>query len=49
MMKCEVCEMKFHDGEKILPVIKYVTNEKRGDFASSPIGYIHLFHIQKEN
>ena len=42
MMKCEVYKMKFYDGVKILPIMKYVVNEKRGDSPTSPVAYVHL-------
>jgi len=43
MYRCELCRKPLKDGAKIVPVLKYVVNEKRGDFATSqPTGYLHL-------
>ena len=44
-MKCQVCKKRFREGEMILPIMKYVANEKRGDFVSSPVAYAHLSHL----
>lgn len=42
-MKCVACHKKFKDGERVIPIQEYVTNEKRGDWISSkPLGHIHL-------
>lgn len=47
-MKCQICKKQFRDGEMMVPIMKCITNEKRGDFASSPVAYAHLSHIPKE-
>lgn len=46
-MRCELCGRGFSDGQKLVPVMRYVTNEKRGDFVGGqPVGYIHLHHLK---
>lgn len=47
-MKCLMCPKKFREGDHLVPVVRYITNEKRGDFVSSPVGYIHLHCIRGE-
>lgn len=45
-MKCAHCKKPFQDGEPVLPVLRYVKSEKRGDFVGSqPIAYIHTSHL----
>lgn len=45
-MRCEVCGRGFKEGDKLIPVTRYVTNERRGDFVPlNPVGYIHLRHL----
>lgn len=50
-MKCPICHRKFRDGERVIPVAKYTTTEKRGDFVSSVMGgnteHIHLSHLKE--
>lgn len=31
-VRCYVCGKRFTDGELVFPIMRYVTNEKRGDF-----------------
>lgn len=46
-MRCELCGKGFSDGQKLVPVMKYVENHHRGDFVGSqPVGYIHLHHLK---
>lgn len=46
-MRCELCGRGFKDGAKLVPVMKYVENHKRGDFVGGqPVGYIHLHHLK---
>lgn len=48
-MDCFACSRKFRDGDLVLAVLTYVTNEKRGDFVgSAPQGYIHMHHVEMQ-
>jgi hypothetical protein len=48
-MKCVICKKRFGDGESVISVMRYVTNEKRGDFVGSqPVAYIHLKHLTED-
>lgn len=46
-MKCMKCNKTFKDGMAVLPVLRYVENEKRGDFVTSHPNkeYIHALHV----
>lgn len=47
-MRCEHCGKGFKDGDKLIPVMKYTENHKRGDFvALNPVGYIHFRHLKE--
>lgn len=47
-MKCQRCGRKFRDGEDVIPVLRYVTNEKRGDFVTSQgHSFFHARHINE--
>lgn len=42
-MKCPVCGKPFRDGARVVPVLRYVTNERRGDFVGSqPEEFVHM-------
>ena len=41
-MKCLSCNRKLGDGQPVVPIHRVVGNERRGDFVSDPIGYVHL-------
>jgi hypothetical protein len=46
-MKCYVCGRKFADGEPVVGICRYVTNEKRGDFVGlNPTQYAHAYHLR---
>lgn len=45
-MKCYLCRKAFKEGDKVLPIATYVTNEKRGDFVSNVYEYVHVFHLK---
>lgn len=48
-MRCYVCGGKFADGELVVPIMRYVVNEKRGDFV--PLQghqFLHARHIKEE-
>lgn len=48
-MRCLVCGKGFKDGDKVIPVLRYVTNAKRGDFVgSTPVEHIHLRHLRND-
>lgn len=45
-MKCVICKRTFREGEQVIPVQRYVVNEKRGDFVGTNANiYIHLKHV----
>lgn len=45
-MKCRACKGRFKDGDEVVPVMRYVTNERRGDFVSgNPNAFIHARHL----
>ena len=47
-MKCVVCKKNFKDGEKVSPVLRYVTNYNRGDFvASQAEEFFHVSHLSE--
>ena len=47
MNTCWVCGKKFADGEPVIPVFKYVVNEKRGDFiTTNATKFIHASHLR---
>lgn len=47
-MKCYVCTKKFKEGELVVPLLRYITNEKRGDFVTAqPEYYIHMGCVLK--
>lgn len=49
-MRCRICSRAFKDGDAVLPVLRYVVNEKRGDFVTSvPRGFIHESHLKAES
>lgn len=42
-MKCKICNKRFADGAAVVPVLRYVINEKRGDFVGRYADeFIHL-------
>lgn len=44
--KCWTCKITFKNGDNIVPILKYVENEKRGDFASTtPTEFVHAHHL----
>lgn len=46
-MKCFTCNTAFKEGDDVVPVQKYVTNERRGDFVTSqPSVYVHASHLK---
>lgn len=48
-MKCALCKRALRDGDGVVPILRYVTNEKRGDFVTSkPSACIHAHHIKEE-
>lgn len=46
-MKCLRCKKKFQSLERVIPVQRYIVNEKRGDFVGNVYEgeYIHLFCV----
>lgn len=47
-MKCQVCRASFREGDEVIPVLRYVENEKRGDFvATNPHRYVHAYHVRR--
>jgi hypothetical protein len=45
-MRCQKCGRKFADTDEVIPVLRYVTNEKRGDFVTSQgHRFIHAHHV----
>jgi hypothetical protein len=45
-MKCAICKREFRDKEKVVPVLRYIVNERRGDFVAGISEFIHLAHIE---
>ena len=45
-MKCYLCRKAFKEGDKVLPIATYVTDERRGDFVSNVYEYVHVFHLK---
>ena len=44
--KCVACGRKFKDGDNVIPIRKYVTNERRGDFITTvDKDLVHARHI----
>lgn len=42
-MRCHVCRQKFTDGAHIVPIVQFVADSGRGDFATSiPDAYAHV-------
>lgn len=48
-MKCYVCKRALRDGEPVVVIERYVTNEKRGDFVSNAYSKAAHAHHLKEN
>ena len=47
-MRCYVCGNKFGNGELVIPISRYVTDEKRGDFVgNNPQQYAHARHLKE--
>lgn len=48
MFKCSVCKKEFKDGEKAVPIFKYMVNYRRGDSFQGIQAdeWVHLKHIQ---
>jgi hypothetical protein len=44
--KCWLCGKKFGDDERVIPVCRYITNEKRGDFIGQASDFIHATHLR---
>lgn len=49
-MKCDLCGKGFRDDEKVIPILRYVVNHKRGDFVTSTSQntFIHLHHLKEK-
>jgi hypothetical protein len=46
MSRCMACGKKFADNHPVIPVQRYVANERRGDFVTTqPVAFIHAHHI----
>ena len=43
-MTCKICGHKFRDNDKVVPVLRYTMNTKRGDFVRgfSNNEFVHL-------
>lgn len=49
-MKCHVCKKKFVNGEAVIPVLHYTTDDRRGDFVGlNPTKFIHAHHLKEES
>lgn len=46
-MKCWLCNRAFKQDDLLIPLEKYIVNEKRGDFTSQATVYIHASHLKK--
>ena len=45
--RCWLCRKEFKDGQLIVPLLQYVTNERRGDFTSSQAEqHVHAEHLK---
>jgi hypothetical protein len=45
-VRCQQCGRQFREGDEVVPVLRYVTNEKRGDWVSSQgHRFIHAHHV----
>jgi hypothetical protein len=44
-MKCRICKRPFREGDDVVPVMRYVVSERRGDWVTSASAYIHLRHL----
>ena len=45
-MTCTICGRTFADNERVVPVMRYTRNERRGDFVHSrPSEFIHFTHL----
>ena len=48
MQKCAACKKRFKDGDEVVPILQYVTNEKRGDFVTNQgHKFLHADHMIK--
>jgi hypothetical protein len=46
MIHCAICRKRIREGEKVIPVMHVVENERRGDFVgNNPTEYVHLSHL----
>lgn len=44
-MKCRTCGRPFKEGDMVIPISRYVENDKRGDFVSQSSEYAHADHL----
>lgn len=46
--RCYVCNNVFRDGDNVVPILKYITNERRGDFVTTQgHAFIHAHHLKE--
>lgn len=48
-MKCVICARPLRPGTTVVPVLKIIGNEKRGNFVGSTGEYAHLYHLNNES
>lgn len=47
-MKCDLCKRKFKDNDEVVPILRFVVNERRGSWVTSQgHRFIHAHHLKE--